>query len=173
MLKTAGLLAVSVFLLSAPLQAQTPCAEVAGFQVLDFWVGEWTVVDAEGTAQGVNRIEKILEGCALLEHWTGSEGSEGKSLFYYMPATDQWKQVWVTQQATRTGGLKEKQLIETFDDGGVRFQGEIPIDATRTYLDRTTLTPLSDGRVHQVIEYSTDSGQTWNMAFDAFYVRDK
>jgi hypothetical protein len=38
-------------------------------------------------------------------------------------------------------------------------------------LDRTTLTPLADGRVRQVIERSSDGGTTWTTGFDAMYVR--
>ena len=58
-------------------------------------------------------------------------------------------------------------------NGGVRFQGEIPLEDNRSYLDRTTLTPLPDGRVRQVIEWSTDGGETWNIAFDAYYIREE
>jgi hypothetical protein len=38
-----------------------------------------------------------------------------------------------------------------------------------SHLDRTTLTPLPGGRVHQVIEISRDAGKTWEIAFDAEY----
>ena len=171
--KSTVLLVVLLGLTAGLLRAQTPCAGEPGFQKLDFWLGAWKVVDAEGQEQGVNRIEKILSGCAILEHWTGAGGGEGKSLFYYNAVTEAWKQVWVTQNATSPGGLKEKRLIETFDGGGVRFQGEIPLEDNRSYLDRTTLTPLPDGRVRQVIEWSTDGGETWNIAFDAYYIREE
>jgi hypothetical protein len=40
-------------------------------------------------------------------------------------------------------------------------------------LDRTTLTPLSDGRVRQVIEISRDHGTTWQTGFDAYYTHPK
>ena len=173
---TIAILALAGLFLSLwtlPATAQAPCDEEPGFQTMDFWVGTWTVVTAQGQQAGTNRIEKILSGCAILEHWTGSGGSQGKSLFYYNPVTDAWKQVWITQNATAQGGLKEKNLIEKRDDGGLRFQGEIPLAGGGSYLDRTTLTPLPDGRVRQVIEWSTDDGATWNTAFDAFYVRDE
>lgn len=70
---------------------------------------------------------------------------------------------------TAPGGVKEKVLIETFDDGGIRFQGEIPLPDGRKYLDRTTLTPLTEGRVRQHIEISKD-GKSWESGFDAIYV---
>ena len=58
-------------------------------------MGEWGVVAGDERV-GTNRIEKILDGCAILEHWRDNGGSEGKSLFYYNHATDTWRQVWVT-----------------------------------------------------------------------------
>ncbi len=162
-----GILGLAVL----PARAQRPCDEDPGFQKLDFWVGTWEVVTAQGQRAGDNRIEKILDGCALVEHWTGAGGSQGWSLFYYNAVTDRWKQVWVTQRATARGGLKEKVLVEERADGSLRFQGEIPVEGGGSYLDRTTLTPLADGRVRQLIEWSADGGTTWNTSFDAFYVR--
>ena len=52
------------------------------------------------------------------------------------------------------GPIKEKQLMEELQDGGVRFQSEIPHPDGKSHLDRTTLAPLPGGRVHQVIEIS-------------------
>lgn len=160
-----GLISVSPMLA----HAQT-CVGAEGFDTLDFWVGEWDVFVGDQKV-GTNRIEKILEGCAIIEHWTDIEGNEGKSLFYYHPVTTVWKQVWVTPYATRPGGLKEKQLVERFPDGGTRFQGEIVMADGGSYLDRTTLTPNNDGTVRQVIERSMDDGQTWEAGFDAIYRR--
>ena len=78
--------------------------------------------------------------------------------------------VWIIQRATRPGGVKEKTLIKEFEDGGVRFQGEITLPNGGAYLDRTTLTPLEEGKVRQVIETSRDGGKTWGVGFDAVYV---
>ena len=61
-------------------------------------------------------------------------------------------------------------MVEEFPEGGVRFQGDITMKSGRTYLDRTTLTPLAGGRVQQVIEVSRDGGGTWKITFDAVYV---
>lgn len=153
----------------APTRAEPPCEDTSGFDRLDFWVGEWEVFAGDRRV-GHNRIEKILAGCAVMEHWTDAGGGQGKSLFFYQPLTDTWKQVWVTEDATRSGGLKEKTLVELLPDGGVRFQGEIPRAGGGVYLDRTTLTPAADGSVRQVIEVSED-GDAWRVTFDARYVR--
>lgn len=69
--------------------------------------------------------------------------------------------------------MKEKTLVEEFPDGGVRFQGEIPLPDGRKVLDRTTLTPRPDGTVRQLIEQSSDAGKTWRVVFDAIYTRQR
>ena len=149
----------------------TPCTDSPGFEKLDFWIGEWAVF-VDDSQVGTNRIESILQGCAVMEHWRDMNGNEGKSLFFFNPVTSVWKQVWVTEAATQTGGLKEKTLVEELENGGLRFQGEIPLPDGSRYFDRTTLTPLPDGTVRQVIEVSRD-GETWEATFDAIYRRTR
>lgn len=146
-----------------------PCAEDAGFHVLDFWLGEWRVMAGDQQV-GSNTIRTILGGCAVREEWTSARGGRGESLFYYQPVTKVWKQVWVTDGARGRGGVKEKTLVTTLPDGSLRFQGEIPLAEGGKYFDRTTLSPLSGGKVRQLIEISSD-GATWRIVFDAVYER--
>lgn len=158
--------------LPAAAQANGSCAEKEVYRRLDFWLGQWSVVDSAGNRLGTNRIESILDGCAVMEYWTGAGGGEGRSLFYYEPGAAVWKQVWITGNAFVPGGTKEKTYTGRTDGGGVRFQGRIHRPEGSTYLDRTTLTPASDGRVRQHIEISFDEGSTWQTTFDAWYVRE-
>ncbi|HEY4307621.1 MAG TPA: hypothetical protein VGM82_24315 [Gemmatimonadaceae bacterium] len=171
--------AIAVFATPAIVAAQTSttapppppsCASDPAFHVLDFWVGSWTVVDSTGANVGTNRIEKILDGCAVTELWHEPNGDEGRSLFYYVPAQRQWKQVWITPAARAPGGLKEKFLLHA-DAKSVRFQGEIIGQRGAIILDRTTLSRVADGRVRQQIEISRDGGTSWEMTFDATYIR--
>lgn len=148
--------------------AQQPCEEVEGFHQMDFWVGEWEV-RVDDRQVGTNRITKILDGCAVQEDWKGVAGGEGRSLFYYLPSSDEWKQVWVTTNATRLGGVKEKTLVATLADGSLQFQGRIPDSEGTLWYDRTTLTPLEGGRVRQHIQIS-QGGKVWETTFDAVYV---
>ncbi|MGZ3445268.1 MAG: hypothetical protein ACXWLG_06895, partial [Myxococcaceae bacterium] len=48
-----------------------PCS-TAGHRQFDFWVGDWEVQTPKGTAAGENKVEKILDGCALRESWTAT-----------------------------------------------------------------------------------------------------
>ncbi len=155
---------------SLPDSVRYPCRYDSNYSTLDFWVGTWDVFDKKGDKVGTNMIEKILSDCAVIENWEGSSGYKGKSLFYYHQSEAVWKQVWVTEYATSPRGLKEKVLVKRFAGGRTRFQGELE-GPKGTILDRTTLTPLLDGRVKQVIEVSADDGETWNMTFEAYYVR--
>ncbi len=148
-----------------------PCKYDSAYQTLNFWVGNWDVYDSSGNLVGTNKIEKILNDCAIVENWK-SEGGEGKSLFYFNSSTKEWKQVWVTDKATNLGGQKEKKLVNKLEDGTLVFQGEY-LYKNFHILDRTFLTPLKDGRVKQVIEWSKDNGENWKKNFEAFYVRAK
>ena len=145
------------------------CADLAAYGLLDFWIGEWDVYSGDEKV-GDNRIEKILRGCAFMEHWKGTGGSEGKSLFF-VDANGNWQQVWVTEWATTPGGVKQKTQVDEASIKGVRFQGELHHPDIGPYLDRTTLTPDGNGDVRQIIEISKDDGDSWEVSFDAIYRR--
>jgi hypothetical protein len=152
-----------------PAPAATPPSPCAGpvYGALNFWLGEWTVTDPNGGApQGRNTIETVLGGCAILEHWRDAGGREGKSLFYVDRTTRRWKQVWVTDE----GLTKEKEQLADHEGPGVRFQGRVRRRDGVLVLDRTTLTPMSYGRVRQRIEQSTDDGKTWR-GWEGIYTR--
>lgn len=125
--------------------------------LLDFWIGRWRVVGHDGTPAGENEIESF--GGAVVERWRGAGGDEGVSLFFL---ADVWTQVWV-----QPGCRKEKRHDPEWTDG-VRFVGTAFVGA-RQLADRTTLTPLPDRRVRQVIEQERDG--VWVASFDAIYER--
>lgn len=168
MIRSATLmLLLSVVLIPSPVHGQTPApCDAPVYGQLDFWLGKWRVNTSDGQFAGDNVIEKILDGCAVMEHWSGAGGNTGKSLFYVVDG--QWRQVWVTHRRGYPGAVKEKRLIHHFDNGAVRFQGRISTPGG-SYLDRTTLTPKDDGTVTQVIEISRDDRQKWVVVFDAVY----
>jgi hypothetical protein len=154
-----------------PAPSGKSCREQAMGRALDFWVGDWNVVDAkDGSPAGTNRVEQVLDGCAVIENWHGvTAGDYGKSLFTYDARRHTWDQVWVTGDTSRAGGLKHKSLLDV-RDGTVRFQGTIAAP-DGPLLDCTSLAPLKDGRVRQTIEWSKDGGKTWRIVFDGYYVR--
>ncbi len=166
----AGLLVFPAVAHAAP-AAAPHCSSVSGFHALDFWVGSWRVT-VQGQFAGTDVVAKILDGCAVTETWHDAGGGRGQSLFYYDPFFEQWTQVWVTDEATRRGGLKIKHLVAVYPDKGTRFEGVLPGPPGSTLvLDRTTLRPVDATHVHQVIEISRDGGSTWRPTFDAIYTK--
>src|SRR3954462_9630531 len=89
--------------------AAKPCSSPSHRQ-FDFWVGTWNVTQAGKTA-GQNRIDSILNGCALMESWKGTGGVTGHSLNIYDSTRDIWHQTWVDS----TGSLLT--LEGRFKDG--------------------------------------------------------
>jgi hypothetical protein len=130
----------------------------------DFWVGEWSVTQG-GKAAGTNRIERILDGCALLESWTGASGYRGHSLNFYDPARQRWHQTWI---GTDGQGLA---LDGEFTGGKMILAGtRLDPETRKTVHDRITWTPGSDGTLRQVWETSSD-GRAWSVIFDGHYSR--
>jgi hypothetical protein len=97
----------------ASAQQPTPSCDSAVYRQLDFWVGTWDVrLDGSDTVIGTNIIEKTLNSCAVLEHWSDARGSRGKSLFYYHPADKVWKQEWVEANSTiRAGSIETTRIV--------------------------------------------------------------
>jgi hypothetical protein len=150
------------------------CASVAEFHRLDFWLGSWTVVDAvNGTLAGHDVVRSILRGCAITETWTDADGSHGFGVLHYDAFANEWRKLYLSDRATRRGGVRERVLVAAAPGGGVRFQGLIDRATGPPLLNRVTITPLRDGRVHYLVATSADGGERWTPAFDVFYVRER
>lgn len=139
-----------------------PCELLPEYRQFDFWVGEWDVT-AGGQKAGENRIDKLVQGCMLLENWTSAGGGSGKSINYFDPGKRKWIQVWMD-----SGG----ELIEVegeLVDGAMDFRGKHTYRDGRIEPYRMKFTPLSGGKVRQFIEQSKDDGETWYVWFDGTY----
>jgi hypothetical protein len=90
------------------------------------------------------------------------------SLFAYDARKDLWTQNWVTDNSAQPGGIKFK-VLRAHSTTSTTFQGEIEGKTGAVYYDRTILTALAGGRVHQEIQVSRD-GINWRTGFDAIYV---
>jgi hypothetical protein len=163
-----SLLLAGLFLFAVPATSQESAGKACGspeHRAFDFWLGEWDVLTPQGQKAGTNRIERILNGCALLENWTSVRGGSGTSLNFFNSSTRRWEQLWVDDG----GGVI--QYEGEFKDGAMRFdKGEhVRRDGSRVR-SRMTLTALEGGRVRQLIEQSSDDGKTWTLWFDGTYV---
>ncbi len=133
----------------------------AGF---DFWVGEWDVFPAGGDGKvGTSRIERVHNGCAVIEHWMPLTGQTGTSLNHYDASSGVWKQKWVGSSPGAvefSGGVTNGRMVLT---------GNWPSPQFPHALVRMTYTKNDDGSVRQFGESSTDHGVSWQTAFDFIY----
>ncbi len=146
----------------APAAPPPPCQSDEHRQ-FDFWIGDWEVKTGDDKVAGTNRIEKILNGCVLMENWEGTGGSTGKSFNMYFARDETWRQTWVDGNGGRldlSGGLDGADMV---------LSGEMPGRNGATALHEIRWSPLEDGRVRQHWRVSTDGGETWQDAFVGFY----
>lgn len=139
-----------------------PAVDTPEHRAFDFWIGDWAVTDAAtGAALGDNRIERILGGSALHEHWTGANGVSGESLSVYDAARAVWHQTWVDETGAvllLDGGVHE---------GAIELEGRDPAGV----LHRIRWAPGADGSVLQYWERSADEGRSWLTVFHGQYRR--
>lgn len=147
---------------SAPALARKACSAPEHRQ-FDFWIGEWEVTTPDGAPAGRNRIEPILDGCALRESWTGAKGGAGNSYNAYDRPSGRWHQTWVDN-----GGLVLR-LDGTFAGGKMVLSGETRDSTGASVLNRITWQQTAPGAVRQLWETSRDGGRTWSVAFDGRY----
>jgi len=144
-------------------QAAHPCQDQPIHRQLDFWVGEWDVLNPQGKHVGQSSVKIILGGCVILESWTSDLLGHGQSFNFYDAARKRWRQTWVDD----SGGNID--FAGELHDGAMRFEGERP--EPRTGLPhRLTFSRLPGGRVRQLAEVTRDGGKTWSVRYDFTYV---
>lgn len=134
----------------------------------DFWIGEWTVTNPDGSAAGQNSIDKIQDQCILRENWTSAKGKyTGTSYNFYNAQNKQWEQIWIDNQGGNLhlkGHRKGNQMILRTDNAK-NANG-------KTFYHQVTWTKNDDGTVRQLWETITE-GQQVVIAFDGLYSKTK
>jgi hypothetical protein len=142
------------------------CASVAHRQ-FDFWLGDWDVASPQGPPAGTNRVDRLLEGCALQEHWEATDGSKGTSLSSYDAVARKWRQTYVDD----TGQVLV--LEGEFKDGRMVLQGEKAMGRQKGALQRISWQVVPGDKVRQRWDISQDDGRTWSVLFEGVYTKKK
>ncbi len=146
-------------------QASPSCASLE-YRQFDFWVGDWEVKSSEGRLLGTNRITRAFGGCVVHENWQSMTSSHaGSSFNIYDRASGQWHQSWVDNSGLLLqldGGMQDDKMVLT---------GRVPGEDGGTVVHRISWEPISEDRVRQLWESSSDDGATWSTVFDGLYVR--
>jgi len=132
----------------------------------DFWIGDWDVTD-NGKVIAASRIERIADGCAILENYTQADGYSGKSINFYDASLKRWRQTWADSRGNASEWSGE------WREGAMRFDGEAHRGDGMKVTRNMTFTPLPDGNVRQASDLSRDGGKTWLPGYDFVYVRKK
>lgn len=168
-MKSALALALAFAALALPAAAQSPPkygCDAPEFRQLDFWLGEWELAYAEGRSR--NRITKTLDGCAVLEEFTGAPGTklDGRSVSTWDAAAKRWRQVWVDNTGAWldfTGGLEDGRMVlaRQAEKDGKRFLQRMVFDA------------VAKDSLKWLWQRSDDGGRTWKTTWEIDYRRAK
>ena len=161
---------------TAPATPVAACASPEHRQ-LDFWVGSWDVAirarsapmaDTWAEAKGTQRVEAVLGGCAIAEHFEASGPQQpwaGRSYSSWQPALGKWRQTWVDDQGSYlafTGGV---------EDGTFVLYGE-PFEASGKQVQmRMAFRDVTADSIHWVWERTVDGGATWSPSLIIDYRR--
>ncbi|MGV6801040.1 MAG: hypothetical protein ACWA5L_03875 [bacterium] len=161
------LLLVSGVYVFSPLSAQAQHAKAScqtrEYNHFDFWLGQWDVYGLDGALQGRNVISSEENGCLLVERWTSVQGATGQSYNYYNPASDQWRQVWISSSVVidYSGGMIGEAMV---------LKGQIDYrQSGKSYPFKGRWTPRDDGTVLQEFWQFNPEAEKWDVWFTGVY----
>lgn len=144
---------------------------------LDFWIGDWDVTirarqsptsEAWGEARGTQRIEAILGGCAIAEHFAADGPTQpwaGKSYSVWQPKLGTWRQTWVDDGGSYlafTGGI---------ENGVMRLYGEPrTVDGASVQM-RMVFEDVTADTLHWEWQRSIDDWKTFTVMMAIDYQR--
>jgi hypothetical protein len=160
-------------LLTTPAAAPPPappkidCAD-ADHRALDFWIGDWRVIDtASGQEVAESRIEHGPGDCSISETYHQSVGPGGQTIDYrgrsfsaFNTADRHWKQFYVDTNGAAyafVGGSEGSAMVMT------ALAGEVG--------SRMRIAPQPDGSVRQQGWATRDTGKSWQPGYDYTYRR--
>ncbi|MEO8174207.1 MAG: hypothetical protein ABI581_14030 [Sediminibacterium sp.] len=147
-----------------------PCSGNPVYQQFDFWLGEWEAFGPKGNKGGDSRVERLLDSCVILENWTSTQaGYSGKSYNTFNSTTGKWQQYWVDNK----GGVTEYFDGHAEKDKMILQTANLKQPNGSMLIMRMTFSKLSEDKVRQHGENSTDDGKTWKTSFDLEYRRKK
>jgi hypothetical protein len=159
--------AALVVMSSAHAQAPRGC-DTREFRELDFWVGDWDLTYGDGK-KGRNRITKILDGCVILEEFSGAPGValDGKSFSTFDRTAGRWKQTWVDSSGAYL------DFIGSTDGGHQVFSREAATRDGRKFVQRMIFLDVKPESLTWLWQRSDDGGKSWKTMWEIKYERVK
>ena len=140
-----------------------PSCAASEHRQFDFWLGEWSVTNPDGSLAGHNSIRQEMGQCVLHERWQSATSPfNGESFNTFDAARGVWHQTWVDNSGLLLlleGGLIGESMLLQGSTGGTQSP----------QLQKITWTPNKNATVRQHWQTSSDDGKTWKTAFDGLY----
>ncbi|MDJ0645174.1 MAG: hypothetical protein QNJ57_04240 [Flavobacteriaceae bacterium] len=145
-------------------QQPCPCCSKAHNE-FDFWIGDWTVYNAQGIIVGTNKISKVKEysNCLLREEWKSSGTNRGTSYNYYKLSDKSWNQVWVDNSGFSLT-LKGNRIANKMIMKSAILEGE-----NGKYYNQITWQLNEDETVTQTWDIINEEGKRVQQAFKGIY----
>lgn len=140
-----------------------PCADTLHRQ-FDFFAGDWDAYDADAPNKIIarNKVDIVLDGCAVHENYRQNDGLHGESYSLYDASRAVWHQSWVTNSGELLlldGGMRDGRMI---------FTGAQKTKDGKPSLLRGVWYVQGDG-VRETATRSIDDGKTWQPVFDIVF----
>lgn len=155
---------------SASIAAETPamaCPEGSDYRLLDFWKGEWNVVESKTPDDGAMArasVSAIADGCGLYERYEQNDGLLGEAILGYDPVRKEWQQTWISNRGSMM------VLRGTFKEGILTLEGDAHLKTGKVVRQRIHW-QASEAGVREWAEVTKDGGTTWEEAFDVLFIR--
>lgn len=134
------------------------------YRQLDFRLGEFEVTVVGGRPAGLSRVEPVLGGCLIVEHWRGAISGYGRANFYHDRVSGVWRMLYVTDEGDvlqMSGAMDGTKMVLTGQNEFNTFTG----------LHRMRFSPLPGGGHKQFWDFSTDGGASWTSIHEGNYAR--
>lgn len=142
-------------------------------ELFDFWVGNWNVTWDDGDnkiGEGINIIEKELDGTVLRENFHINEGKnkgfKGTSISVFNKQTGNWKQAWADNAGTYFSFTADRD-----EAGNLVFITEKVKKDALTMVSRMVFKDIKANSFTWDWEGSTDGGKTWKLNWRINYSR--
>jgi ketosteroid isomerase-like protein len=141
-------------------QNPSPCTSPE-YRQFDFWIGDWDVFEPpdSGASAAHVRVDGILGGCVLHEHYEDKTGAVGESFTTYDVGRKVWHQTWVTN----SGRLLT--IEGSAENGAMTLSGAYYRENGEEVRVRGIWAAMG-GTVRESAVTSSDAGKTWQRWFD-------
>jgi hypothetical protein len=139
-------------------------ADREGCSDMDFILGDWKVLEKDGSVRGGASFTAGVDHCTLRETFFGADGEAKYYVLYVYSAP---KKNWAFF-AGAANGYRLHYDFGTWKDNAIEFQLVEPVGPENS---RFSYVKNADGSIQEVQETTTDGGVSWQVDYDLRWVR--